>query len=272
MAVDWSVVDNYYDRIAHLYDATRPLPTWVSDQIADRILQQVEATPQTRFLEPGIGTGRTGFPIIQRGYSYTGIDISMNMMNELRAKFPRMPENLTLIQGDASHLPFADDVFDVVLTTHMLHCLTDPLEGLSEIRRVLNATGLFIACENLLSAQQQEIWTAFSRIIRQYPTKTKPRTEDKFNPFGDALEAKLQSQGASVEKITLAEWQQIESVEAVLHAFRSKAFGPCWLISEADFKEAITALEQWCMDHFGSAQATFTNHFQFDVTVARHWS
>ncbi|MEO0373650.1 MAG: class I SAM-dependent methyltransferase [Cyanobacteria bacterium P01_A01_bin.17] len=272
MAVDWSVVDNYYDRIAHLYDATRPLPTWVSDQIADRILQQVEATPQTRFLEPGIGTGRTGFPLIKMGYSYTGIDISINMMNELKAKFPQMPKNLNLIQGDASHLPFTDDAFDVVLTTHMLHCLTDPLMGLSEIRRVLNSTGVFIACENLLSARQQEIWAAFSKIIRRYPAKEKARIEDKFNPFGNALQAKLQSQGAVVEKITLAEWQQTESVEEILNAFQSKAFGLCWLISEVDFQEAIKAFEQWCIDRFGSFEATFANNFQFDVMIARHWS
>ncbi len=64
--------DNYYNRIAHLYDATRPLPETISEQIGDReaypkgnrLLQIVAATTATRFLEPGIGTGRTGLPMI----------------------------------------------------------------------------------------------------------------------------------------------------------------------------------------------------------------
>lgn len=64
MSINWSVVDNYYSRIAHFYDATRPLPKSVSEKIADCILQLVEATPKKKFLEPGIGTGRTGLPII----------------------------------------------------------------------------------------------------------------------------------------------------------------------------------------------------------------
>jgi len=49
-------LDNYYDWIARIYDATRPLPQVVSEQVADCLLHTVAATPKTTFLEPGIGT------------------------------------------------------------------------------------------------------------------------------------------------------------------------------------------------------------------------
>jgi len=52
------VLSLYYDRIASIYDATRPLPQPVSEQVTDCILRLVKATPETKFLEPGIGTGR----------------------------------------------------------------------------------------------------------------------------------------------------------------------------------------------------------------------
>ncbi len=266
------MVDNYYNRIAHLYDATRPLPESISEQIADRLLQIVAATSETRFLEPGIGTGRTGLPIINRGYSYTGIDISLEMMAELKRKFSSMPENLTLIQGDAANLPFDTDAFDVVITTHVLHCLDNPLQGLSEIRRVLKPTGVYLACENLLSPQQQEIWQAFTQIVHQYPVKSKSQTTEKFSPFGAALQQQLAQQGATVEKITLVRWQQSQSVGEIFAAFQAKSFGLCWLVSEADFERAIKEFQQWCQQHYQSFDAVLVNNFSFDMIVARNWT
>jgi len=47
----------------------------VSEQVTDCILRLVKATPETKFLEPGIGTD--GLPYqYTKGYSYTGVDIS----------------------------------------------------------------------------------------------------------------------------------------------------------------------------------------------------
>lgn len=271
MAINWSVVDNYYSRIAHLYDETRPLPKSVSEQISDQILRIVAATPKTKFLEPGIGTGRIGLPIIQRGYHYTGVDISQEMMNELKSKFSKVPENLTLIQGNAANLPFEADSFDVVLTTHVLHCLNDPLQGLSEIRRVLKSNGVYLACENMLSTRQKEIWDVFSNIISRYRVRTKLPKEDKFSPFGETMQQELAAQGATIEKITAVQWQQAQSIGELFDAFQSKAYGLCWLVSEADFNQVIEEFQQWCLQRYQSFDATFVNDFSFDIIVAKNW-
>ena len=264
-------MDNYYGRIAHLYDSTRPLPQSISAQICDRILQLVQPTPTTKFLEPGIGTGRTALPIIQKGYSYTGIDISQEMMNQLSSKFSQLPKNLTLIQQNASTLPFDANSFDVVLTTHVLQCFDNPLNGLSEIQRVLKSDGIYLACENLLSPQQKEIWQAFSKIAHRYPTKSKSQTKDKFSPFGDVLQQELENRGATVEKVTAVQWQQSQSLKEIFNAFQSKAFGLCWLISETDFAKAIKEFEQWCLERYQSFDETIFNDFSFDIIVAKNW-
>lgn len=261
MSINWSVVSGFYSQIAHLYDVTRPLPESIAAQIGDRILQIVEA-------KPGIGTGRIGLPIIQKGYSYTGIDISKEMMEELRRKFSQMPQNLTLIQGDASSLPFEDNSFDVVLTTHVLHCLADPLVGLSEIRRVLKPKGVYLACENLLSSYQKEFWDSFTQIMSQY--RAKSRSEKKFNPFGEELQQVLKKQGATVETIAAARWQQSQSVRQLFDAYQSKAFGLCWLISEEEFQETIQEFKEWCQHNYESFEVVLSAEVTFDITVARN--
>src|SRR5581483_8300610 len=113
-----------FDRVADVYDATRALPAGVPDAIARRIEEATYAGPGTRFLELGVGTGRIAEPLIAAGYPYTGVDISADMLARLRAKAGNAP-NLTIAEADITNLPFPDDSFDVALTVHVLHLVSD---------------------------------------------------------------------------------------------------------------------------------------------------
>src|SRR5262245_61676132 len=107
---------NYYDRIAPIYDQTRWITESVAEEVADYILELVNATSETSFLEPGVGTGLNVLPLVKRGYSVTGIDVSQEMLDQFHKKLNIIPKNLTLLHQDASQLPFSDQSFDVVLT------------------------------------------------------------------------------------------------------------------------------------------------------------
>lgn len=272
MSIDWSTIQNYYGKIAHLYDETRPLPPEVSEKIFKCILELVKATPETKFLEPGIGTGRIGFPIIERGYDYTGIDISEAMMNRLRDKFSEIPENLTLIQGDAANLPFVDNSFDVILTTHILHCLENPLVGLTEIKRVLKPDGTYLSCEHLHCSYQEEFFQAFNKIATKYRTEKPQQRAEKFLPFGEEMQRTLIEMGAEVEKVTAVRWQQSQTVGELFKMYRSRAFGVCWLIEKEDFDRAIQEFKNWCDNTYESYDFILTDELVFNITVARNWN
>ena len=272
MSIDWSVIKNYYGNIAHLYDETRPLPLQVSEKICDRILQLAKATPETKFLEPGVGTGRIFLPIIKKGYSYTGIDISEAMMNRLRGKFQEVPENLTLIQGNAANLPFEDNSFDVILTTHVLHCLEDPLVGLNEIHRVLKSDGIYLACEHLHCAYQDDFYLGFREIIAKYQKKETSQKQNKLFPFGEKLKETLAKMGATVETITAVTWRQSQTVGELFNMYRSRAFGLCWLISEADFNKAIQEFKIWCDRNYQSENTILDDELKFNIIVAKNWN
>lgn len=269
-------MNNYYDKIAHLYDATRPLPKLVSEQITDCILQLVEATPQTKFLELGIGTGRTGYSIIQRGYSYTGIDISQEMMDELCGKFSKMPKNLTLLQGDASTLPFENNSFDVVLTVHVLHCLQDPLAGLNEIRRVLKQNGVYLSCENLMSSYQKTFENILREILSQYQLESSQKyasaIETKPKLFGEGMEQLLLDLGATVETVTVARWQQSHTVAELFEIYNSRALGVCWSVPDEVFLIAMQEFKECLKQHYKSFEEIFYDEVKFNITVARNFS
>ena len=84
---------NYYDNIAAIYDQTRWMSESVAEEVADYILELVNAKPDTSFLEPGVGTGLNVLPLVKRGYSVTGIDISQEMLDQFSHKLKGNPEN-----------------------------------------------------------------------------------------------------------------------------------------------------------------------------------
>ena len=265
--------DYSYDRIAPLYDRTRPLPEEISEQIGDRILKFVGATPETTFLEPGIGTGRTAFPIIKKGYRYTGLDASENMMERLRQKVQKIPHQLTLIQGDASSLPFADNSFDVVLTTHILHLLPDWMEGLKEIQRVLKPTGIYLACENLLTPHQRELENVLRGILsRDRPTIPQKIEESmKLAPFGDNIKWALLELGATVEQITAVKWPVKQTVGELLEMYQMRAFGICWRVSEEEFVKAMAEFKSWCLQTYQSEDFVLVSEATFEIIAAKNW-
>jgi ubiquinone/menaquinone biosynthesis C-methylase UbiE len=267
-------LSNYYDGIAPLYDVSRPLPSLISEQVTDCILELVKATPETKFLEPGIGTGRTALPIIKRGYSYTGVDISKEMMDELKRKLHEVPDNLTLIQADASSLMFEDDGFDVVLTTHVLHLLPNLFQGLSEIRRVLKPSGYYLACENLQTQHQKDFEGQLRAMLAPYQEKSLQTTQviSYPSPYGEELAQVLIQQGATVERVTAARWQVEQTVGELLDAYELRPYGVCWLVPENIFFQVMREFRKWCLERYGSEDVVLASEATFEITVVSNWA
>jgi ubiquinone/menaquinone biosynthesis C-methylase UbiE len=73
----------------------------------------------------------------------TLFDLSEGMLTVAQEKASRegLTDRLTFQTGDMVHLPFADDGFDVVLSTYSLCPLYDPKKGALELYRVARPGG-----------------------------------------------------------------------------------------------------------------------------------
>jgi len=117
-----------FDEIAEVYDSTRePLEPAVVDTIATTL----RSWGVHSLLEVGVGTGRVGGPLGDRGFDVTGLDASKRMLVRARAKGLSR-----LVLGSAYRLPFPDERFDAALFVHVLHVLEEPGPALSEASRV----------------------------------------------------------------------------------------------------------------------------------------
>jgi ubiquinone/menaquinone biosynthesis C-methylase UbiE len=71
-----------------------------------------------------------------------GIDSSRTMLERGASELERSGlDNVALIRGDATELPFRDDVFDAVCCFAALHLFAEPLAALDDMARVLTPGG-----------------------------------------------------------------------------------------------------------------------------------
>jgi len=73
-----------------------------------------------------------------KGYRHVGLDLSPTALLVARA------HGVQPVRGDVLHLPFADEVADVVVAGEVLEHVTEPLDLLGEAIRVLRPGGLLV--------------------------------------------------------------------------------------------------------------------------------
>jgi demethylmenaquinone methyltransferase/2-methoxy-6-polyprenyl-1,4-benzoquinol methylase len=129
-----------YDLLNHLLSMGLDRRWWLR---AARSFSYILARPNSRVLDLCCGTGdMTAALLTQRpasGEPITGLDFSAEMLSRARAKYASA--NVHWVEGDAMHLPYPDNSFDLVTSAFGFRNLTNYAEGLAEIHRVLRPGG-----------------------------------------------------------------------------------------------------------------------------------
>ena len=106
----------------------------------------LDPAPADRMLEVGSGLGLLANEVAQSAPygSVIGVEFAAEQIG--RARTAR--SNIRFARGDAHHLPFAADRFDLVYCRYLLEHVRDPVAALREMRRVLKPGRKAFAQEN----------------------------------------------------------------------------------------------------------------------------
>ncbi len=130
-------VSEDYETIRYLNDYSNIFhKLWFNDMIS-------LITKKGLILDNGCGIGYMAEFLPTEGI--IGFDMSGGMLSKAKNKI------YILVRGDSQQLPFKDEIFDVILCKSLLHHLSDPLEGIYEMDRVLKTGGELIFSEPIQS-------------------------------------------------------------------------------------------------------------------------
>lgn len=136
-----------YDRIAWIYDIFQaPMEKLIkSDEVRNRIFQMAKGP---KILEVGVGTGRN-IPYYPPNIEVTAIDLSPKMLEKAKKKLNLTRAKVNLMEADVQNLPFPSAFFDSAVATFVFCSVPDPIQGLSELKRVVKPEGRIILLEHI---------------------------------------------------------------------------------------------------------------------------
>ena len=117
-----------------------------AEALAERVRTFVQPRGDERALDVGAGAGALAIALAPLVREVTATDIVPELLEEARR---RAPANMTVIEADATALPFADNSFDLVGTMRTFHHMARPELALAEMARVTIPGGTLVIIDQL---------------------------------------------------------------------------------------------------------------------------
>jgi ubiquinone/menaquinone biosynthesis C-methylase UbiE len=125
----------------------------------DKLIPLLGDVKGKTILDVGAGTGRAAAPLAKMGAEVTALDVSEQMLKELKKKNSK----IKTVVGDAESLPFPDKSFDAVVAVFLIVHLKDPARFFDEAYRVLKDGGMLVV-SNINQKEPPEVKTSVGVI------------------------------------------------------------------------------------------------------------
>ncbi|MEU8434078.1 demethylmenaquinone methyltransferase [Streptomyces sp. NPDC029216] len=159
-------VASMFDGVAAKYDLTNDVLSLGQARLwRKEAAKAVAARPGQKVLDLAAGTATSSLPYAATGAYVVPCDFSLGMLREGKKRNPWLP----LTAGDATRLPFKDDVFDTVTISFGLRNVQDTDAALRELYRVTKPGGQVV-----ISEFSQPTWAPFRTVYTEYLMRALP--------------------------------------------------------------------------------------------------
>ncbi|CAN5811622.1 demethylmenaquinone methyltransferase [soil metagenome] len=155
-----------FDAVAAGYDRTNDvLSLWQDRRWRRAVVAATAARHGETVLDLAAGTGTSSEPFAAAGAFVVPCDFSLGMLRAGKAALPDLP----FTAGDATSLPFADQVFDAATISFGLRNVVEPDRALRELARVTRTGGRLVVCEF-----SRPVLPVFSTLYVEYLMRALP--------------------------------------------------------------------------------------------------
>lgn len=200
-------IANQFSRAASSYDAAADVQLDIAFDAMSMLPKQAKLA-----LDIGCGTGRISQQLNTHCQSVIAMDLAFGMLEYAKGQMLNKQQNIQWLQGDAEHLPLANNSVDLVFSSMALQWCDNQQTILSEIQRVLAPGGkavLAIMCDGSFT-ELNKVWQHIDnqRHINQFA---------KSQSWGDA--AKQQGLEITVTEKSYTTWHN--NVRQLLASIKS---------------------------------------------------
>ena len=132
-------------------------------------LDRIKPVSNARVLDIGCGTGPVSCFLAKQGYSVDGFDISKTAIEIARLKANDLGLDIHYSVDDICRISRIEfGVYDIVIDTHCMHCITydpDRRAALTNVLNLLKKGGYYI--EETMSIEDNSLWPHTGRIDEQ---------------------------------------------------------------------------------------------------------
>jgi ubiquinone/menaquinone biosynthesis C-methylase UbiE len=186
---------HYWGYKAQQYDTATAYVVGEETQRETRawLLGQLQATDHV--LELGCGTGQFSEAVAQNVRHLTATEGAVEMLDLAKRRLAPFAHVIVQIE-DCYRTTFADGIFDVVFLGNVLHILGQPIQALTESRRVLKPGGRILVAD--ATSCGMPFWSKLGMGIRYLRKFGKPPKENRIVSPDDVAQF-LESAGFHVE-------------------------------------------------------------------------
>lgn len=233
-----------FDRAVEYYDRTRGLSEEASREMV--ALLGAELRGRGRCLEIGVGTGLVALPLAEAGVPLVGVDLSGPMLAKLvekaggRALFP-------LVRGDATALPFRDDVFGAAVVRHLLHLIPAWERAIAELARVIRRGGTVLVATGDIPGAWREVTERFVAHVGREPFARGLDLRELAR-----LDDALAIHGGVPRDLPEIPDRMQQSLDTFIDQMADGLHSWTWEIDEPTRRAAANELRVWALERFGS--------------------
>ncbi|HEV7844570.1 MAG TPA: class I SAM-dependent methyltransferase [Pyrinomonadaceae bacterium] len=248
-------VPEFFDHQAATFERRAGLPEIYCREIARAVIEIGEAGAGDLVVELGPGTGQIG-RWFGAGVRYVGLDLSVGMLREFRARLGDEQVERVLVRSDAQgNWPIADASAHVVFSSRAIHLL-DQEHVAREMFRVAAREGAML----IIGRVRREPQSMRARMAREMNERLRARGFE--GRGGERQNRKLfeacSRHGAKIlEPVTVARWTVSTSPQVSLDSWRSLVSLGGINVPSKVRDEILTELEGWARKEVGALNREF---------------
>jgi ubiquinone/menaquinone biosynthesis C-methylase UbiE len=239
-----------YVDVAAIYNDINNIPLEAASQLGQSVAGVVGEN--ATIMDFGGGAGRISVPIAANTRMLT-MDIEHHMLKASKKLAEERNTPMKLAAGTVLQAPFANNTFDAIITTNVLHQIDMWRDALVEAARVLKPEGVFVIGRDALDEEScaGKLRSESRRITGELAPELRPT-----DAAGPALFQFVAENGWEMQRpVNACSWVERVSPATIMQRMADGVHNETWSLSPELIAKLMDQLTPWAEQNFADLEA-----------------